>query len=149
MKNKNYDNDLFFTCSIIEYIARFTKNKRSYIVNTLGIKGIDFIFEYADVLHCENIDAVTDELITDYKIVNGTFDNVVECMNEGFRVPTFWDIGKVYMRLILALGGMETNRLIEVYNSYISECIDDYVIGFYYSNPDCIFESYKVSEMLD
>lgn len=148
MKNKNYDNDLFFTCSIIEYIARFTKNKRSYIVNTLGAKGIDFIYEYADVLHCENIDAVMDELITDYKILEGNFDNVEACAIEGYRIPTFWDIGKVYMRLVLALGGMDTNRLIDIYNSYISECIDDYTIGFYFSSPDCIFESYKVSEML-
>lgn len=148
MKNSKFDNNLFFTCSIIEYISRVTKNKRSYVVNMLGKKGIEFIYEYSDVMHCENIDAVTDELVTEYKIANGNFDNVKECENEGFRVPTFWDVGKVYMRLILSLGGMETNRFIEVYNSYIAECIDDYVIGFYTCSPECISESYKAGEML-
>ena len=29
------DNDLFFTCSLIDYIARKTKNKRVVVVNTL------------------------------------------------------------------------------------------------------------------
>ena len=29
------DNDLFFTCSLIEYIARKTKNKRADVVNAL------------------------------------------------------------------------------------------------------------------
>lgn len=30
------ENDLFFTCSLIDYIARKTKNKRADIVNALG-----------------------------------------------------------------------------------------------------------------
>ena len=30
------DNDLFFTCSLIDYIARQTHNKRSDIVDALG-----------------------------------------------------------------------------------------------------------------
>ncbi|MEW8994070.1 hypothetical protein [Clostridium sp.] len=57
----------------------------------------------------ENIDAVADELIRDYSIVNGTFDNVKECEEEGYRVPSFWDIGKVYMRLIMPLCDNEFN----------------------------------------
>ena len=153
MKNDKFNNNLFFTCSIIEYIGRLTKNKRAYIVNMLGAKGIDFIYEFADVLHSENIDAVADELIRDYKIVNGTFDNVKECEEEEYRVPSFWDVGKIYMRLIMPLCDNEFNSdkleiLIEVYNSYIAECIDDYVIGFYFSSPECIYESYKSGEML-
>ena len=30
------DNNLFFTCGLIEYIARKTKNTRSDVVNKLG-----------------------------------------------------------------------------------------------------------------
>ena len=30
------DNDLFYTCGLIDYIARKTKNKRKDIVNWLG-----------------------------------------------------------------------------------------------------------------
>lgn len=32
------DNDLFFTCSLIDFIARKTKNTRKDIVNKLGKK---------------------------------------------------------------------------------------------------------------
>ena len=31
------DNDLFYTCSLIDYIARKTKNKRVAVVDALGI----------------------------------------------------------------------------------------------------------------
>ena len=30
------DNDLFFTCALIDYIARKTKNTRATVVNALG-----------------------------------------------------------------------------------------------------------------
>lgn len=30
------DNDLFFTCALIDYIARKTKNTRADVVNALG-----------------------------------------------------------------------------------------------------------------
>ena len=39
------DNDLFFTCSLIEYIARKTKNKRADVVNALGRKNIEKILK--------------------------------------------------------------------------------------------------------
>ena len=35
------DNDLFYTCSLIEYIARKTKNTRADIVNQLGQKRLE------------------------------------------------------------------------------------------------------------
>lgn len=149
MQEKIYDNDLFFTCSIIEYIARLTKNERSVIVNAIGKNGIDRIYQDAEVMHCENIEAVANELISDYNISIGKFDNIAECEKANLRVPLFWDIGRVYMDLILRLKGEIIDTLIEVYNSYISKCIDDYNIGFYYCTPECIYESYKAGEMLD
>jgi len=149
VQEKIYDNDLFFTCSIIEYIARLTKNERSVIVNAIGKNGIDRIYQDAEVMHCENIEAVANELISDYNISIGKFDNIAECEKANLRVPLFWDIGRVYMDLILRLKGEIIDTLIEVYNSYISKCIDDYNIGFYYCTPECIYESYKAGEMLD
>jgi hypothetical protein len=149
VQEKIYDNDLFFTCSIIEYIARLTKNERSVIVNAIGKNGIDRIYQDAEVMHCENIEAVANELISDYNISIGKFDNIDECEKANLRVPLFWDIGRVYMDLILRLKGEIIDTLIEVYNSYIAKCIDDYNIGFYYCTPECIYESYKAGEMLD
>ena len=149
MKEKTFDNDLFFTCSIIEYIARLTKNERSFVVNAIGRDGINRIYQDAEVMHCENIDAVADELISDYNISIGIFDNIVECERANLKVPSFWDIGRVYMDLILRIKGEMIDTLMEVYNSYIAKCIDDYNIGFYYCTPECIYESYKAREMLD
>ena len=45
------DNDLFYTCSLIDYVARKTKNTRIDVVNALGKKNLERIYEYADVFH--------------------------------------------------------------------------------------------------
>ncbi len=38
MEESQKKNDLFFTCSLIEYIARKTKNTKKYIIEKLGKK---------------------------------------------------------------------------------------------------------------
>ena len=45
------DNDLFFVCSLIEYIARKTLNPRDAVVNAIGKDGLTHIYELADVYH--------------------------------------------------------------------------------------------------
>ncbi len=143
------DNNLFFTCSLIEYIARKTKNIRSEVVNKLGKDRINKIYELADVYHCDNIDAVSEDFINDANIVPGKFDNIAVC---GYAVPSHWDIGKVYKRLIKMVAKEEkieiVDALIEVYNSFISFKIDDYNSSVYYENPDYIFECYKEQKMI-
>ena len=59
-------NDLFFVCSLIEYVARKTKNERKIIVNALGHTGLEHFYDLAEVYHCENIDKVTSEIINKY-----------------------------------------------------------------------------------
>ena len=49
------NNALFFTCSLIEYIARETKNRRKDDVLYLG-EDLQRIYSYADVFHCEPIE---------------------------------------------------------------------------------------------
>ena len=56
-------NDLFFTCSLIDYIARKTKNRRRDVVNALGRVRLKKIYELADVYHSDNIDDVSDDFI--------------------------------------------------------------------------------------
>lgn len=73
------DNDLFYTCSLIEYIARKTKNIRADVVNQLGKEQIEKIYELADVYHCDNIERVAEDFIAVARIKNGTFDNVGAC----------------------------------------------------------------------
>ena len=55
------DNDLFYTCSLIDYIARKTKNVRSEVVNKLGKERLEKIYDLAEVYHCENIEKVSEE----------------------------------------------------------------------------------------
>ena len=54
------DNDLFYTCSLIDYISRKTKNIRADVVNQLGRKRLDKIYDLADVYHCDNIEQVSE-----------------------------------------------------------------------------------------
>ena len=143
------DNDLFYTCSLIEYIARKTKNTRADIVNQLGQKRLEKIYELADVYHSDNIDRVSDDFIEEAQISTGLFDNVGECK---YAIPSYWDIGKVYKRLIKKVSESEgitvIDALIKVYNSFISEKIDDYNSSVYYENPSYIYESYKENKIL-
>lgn len=143
------ENDLFFVCSLIDYIGRRTKNYRSTVVNALGKKELQHIYDYADVYHCENIDKVSDELIKKHQITEGNFDNVA---NARYSVPSHWDIGKVYQRLILdvahATESGVIDTLIAVYNSWINRKIDNYNSSMYYESPSYLFESYKAGTVL-
>ena len=57
------DNDLFYTCSLIDYIARKTKNKRAAVVDALGKECIAKIYDLADIYHSDNIERVSDDFI--------------------------------------------------------------------------------------
>lgn len=143
------DNDLFFTCSLIDYIARKTKNERAYVVNKLGKERIEKIYELADVYHSDNIDRVSDDFIREAGIENGSFDNVKEC---GYAIPSHWDIGKVYKRLIKGVAEREkigrVEALLKVYNSFISSKIDDYNSSMYYENLFYLLECYMEKKVL-
>ena len=89
-KNRNA---LFFTCSLIEFIGRETKNRRSDIVEYLGTKDIQQIYNYSDIFHCEPIAKVADDFINKDRIENGDFDNIVKCK---YAIPDYWDIGDVF-----------------------------------------------------
>ena len=143
------DNDLFFTCSLIDYIGRKTKNTRADVVNALGKKRLEKIYDLADVYHSDNIDRVSDDFIEECKITKGNFDNVGEC---GYSIPFHWDIGKVYKRLIKQVsrekGEEIIDTLIKVYNSFISPKIDDYNSSMYYENPSYLLECYLQNKVL-
>ena len=143
------ENDLFFTCSLIDYIARKTKNTRATVVEKLGRDRLEKIYDLADVYHCDNIDRVSDDFVQEAGITTGTFDNVAECR---YAIPTHWDIGKVYKRLIKQVAANEQidviDALMKVYRSFISPKIDDYNSSVYYENPSYIYECYRENKML-
>lgn len=137
------ENDLFFTCSLIEYIARKTKNRRADVANALGKAAISKIYDLADVYHSDNIDCVSDHFINSAKITDGSFDNVSAAK---YAVPSHWDIGKVYKRLVLGIAretGMDiADALLAAYNSFVSDKIDDYNSSFYYEAPNNILNAF-------
>lgn len=143
------DNDLFYTCSLIDYIARKTKNTRSDVVNKLGKERIEKIYDLADVYHCDNVERVSDDFIEEAGIESGTYDNVGQCR---YSIPSYWDIGKVYKRLIKQVSENDNisviDALLKVYNSFISLKIDDYNSSVYYESPSYIYECYRENQIL-
>jgi len=142
-------NNLFFLCSLIEYIGRKTTNHRNVVVNAIGKDKLQHILDLADIYHSENIDKLSFELIEKHKIQDGKFDNI---STAEYSIPTHWDIGKVYKRLIIEVSKKENKpiiqTLIEVYNSWLSGKIEDFNGSIYYESPDYLFQSYLAGKSL-
>lgn len=142
-REEQKENDLFFTCSLIEYIARKTKNKRSETVDILGRASIEKIYDSADVYHSDNIETVSDSFIEKSGLKEGTFDNVSDAE---YAVPSHWDIGKIYKRLILGIsrekGLSVMDSLFEAYHSFVTDKIQDYNSSFYYDAPQNILNAF-------
>jgi hypothetical protein len=145
---ENEKNDLFYVCSLIEYIARVTKNKRAVIVNALGKNGIEKQLYDAQVNHCLSFEQVSDEIIEQYQISQGNFDTIKDCK---YTIPSFQDIGQLYCIMIedCAKHGETVNELINIFTSFISDEISDFKTGVYYQNPSYLECSYQAGYLLD
>lgn len=139
-------NDLFFLCSFIEYISRLTKNRKKYVVKKIGKEKLQNIYNLAEVYHSENIEKVAYEIINECNIENGNY--ILKIKN---NKPTFWEIGRVYQRLILLVNPDKNKYIdtfIEVMCSWIIEKIDNYESSMYYENTDYLYECYKEGKVL-
>lgn len=135
---KTSENNLFFVCSLIEYIARKTKNTKKYIVQKLGKDKVSKIYDLVEVYHSENIDKVTDELIKELNIDEGSY-----VLNIKNGKPTFWELGRIYQRLILKKDknpDMFIDNLIIILTSFIIPKLDNYDSSLYYENIDYLDE---------
>ena len=143
MKNNN---DLFYVCSLIEYIARKTKNRRDDIVNQLG-SDLQRIYNYADVFHCEPIEKVADDFIQRNNILDGDFDNLNSCI---YDIPDYWDIGEVFARLIEDCYEEEDiiDGIRKVYSSWLADKILNFNSDLYYQSREYIAVCYKEGEIL-
>lgn len=140
-------NDLFYLCSLIEYISRVTFNTKNDIVAKIGKEGLTKIYSLSSILHAEPIQKVSDEVIEEYKIEQGNYPNNL-FKN---KIPTYWDIGKVYQRLIVMASEGELeyiDSLMEVLTSWIIPKIDNYDSSMYYESPSYIYECYKAGKIL-
>lgn len=146
MTEKEKD-DIFYVCSLIEFIARKTCNHRKDVVKHFSREDIARQLRLAEVNHCLSFEQVSDELIEEYHILEGNFDTVKECK---YAVPSETAIGMVYQQLILATceNGDIEEAIIDVFSSFISDEISDFNSNIYYSNPDYLKWSYLGGELL-
>lgn len=145
MSMKN-DNNLFYTCSLIEYLGRVTKNRRRDLVRYLS-PDIRRIYSHADVFHCEPIEKVADDFVERCKIPMGDYDNIESAK---YEVPDYWDIGEVFERLIEDVSGDEVDpeKIAEVFSSWMADKILDFNSDLYYQPREYLAECYKAGEIL-
>lgn len=147
---KKNDSDLFFCCSLIEFIGRECNLKRIDVVNALGEETVRRIYDFADVLHCEPIAKNADVYIEMCSIIKGDFDNISTCK---YDVPSYWTIGKVYSRVIenILFDNVDydiVTTLFDVYSSFVSDSISFYNSDFFYQSREYIYECYKSGTIL-
>lgn len=146
MNREEYKDDVFYVCTLIEYIARKTKNHRQDVVKHFTISDILHQLEAAPMNHCLSLEQVSDEVIEDYHITEGTFDTVKECR---YQVPPETAIGRVYQALVLSLYvDNYAQGILDVFASFISDEISDFNSNVYYSNPDYLKYSFQEGYML-
>lgn len=145
---KKERNDYFYVCSLIEYTARKTYNRRGVIVRALGKEGLEKQLYDAEVNHCLSFEQVSDEIIEQYPISQGNFDTITDCK---YTVPGFMDIGKLYSILIedCAKPGEELEEMMKVFTSFISDEISNFETDLYYQNPSYLECSYKAGYLLE
>ena len=141
-------NDLFYVCSLIEYTARKTTNRRRVVAEALGEEGIKKQLLDAGVNHCLSFEQVSDELIEQYHIPTGDFDTITGCK---YSIPSYLDIGKLYAIMIedCAQPGKEPSELIQIFSSFISDEISNFKTGLYYETPSYLECSYQEGRLLD
>ena len=146
MITKEY-NDLYYVCALIEYIARQTKNHRSYVVKRIGVEGLRRQLKDAAVNHCLSFEQVSDELIERYGIDEGDFETVERCK---YKVPDYVDIGKLYATIIEDVINDEPreNAIYKVFSSFLSDMISDFNSDLYYQNPSYLEQSYLAGKLL-
>lgn len=127
---------------------RKTKNTRRDMISYFDESAVAHLLKAAEVNHCLSFDQVSDELIEQYGIREGTSDSVAECK---YEVPYYLSIGFVYQILIMDIckeNDSVAKKLIEVFSSFISDEISDFNSSVYYSNPDYLKHSYLEGRLL-
>ena len=145
--NEKRKDDIYYVCTMIEYEARITNNHRKEIVSKLAKKGIEHELKVAEVNHCLSFEQVSDEWIDQYHISMGEFNTVSNCK---YTVPSVTSIGRVYQELVIATAAEneETQAIIDVFSSFLSDEISNFNSSLYYSNPDYLRCSYEAGELL-
>ena len=140
------DNSLFYTCSLIEYIGREKKLRRGDVVEKLGPQAVRRIYDHTDVLHSDPIEHVAEVYSDMAGMTEGDFDNVKACK---YTVPTYWDIGKVFTRLIEDVSpDSHIDGVEKVYRSWMTDEISNYNSDLFYQSREYLKECFLAGEIL-
>lgn len=126
-------NDIYYTACLIEFTGRKTKNSRKSIVERIGKEGLLRLISLSDVNHCLPFEQVSDELIEDYQIKEGTFDTISNCK---YSVPSVMRIGRVYARLVETISKSKDaygETLYEVMTSSLPDAISDFNSSLFFA----------------
>ena len=149
------ENNLFYVCSLIEYVGRKTKNRRGDIVAAMDDDCLKHQLDYADVNHSLPFERVSNELIAECGIKNGTFDTITGCR---YSIPSETSIGRVYSTLVEGVLSLQVAESVsssstidairKVFGSFIVDEIADSANGVYCENPSYLRESFKAGRLL-
>ena len=117
--------DIYYVCSLLEYISRKTRNHRQDVIRYFSIADIERQLRIASVNHCLSFEQVSDEIIDEFGIKEGQFDTVKECK---YEVPSVTSIGMLYQDLVLSTMKDENaaKGIIDVFSSFITDEISDF-----------------------
>ena len=127
-------NDIYFVCYMIERIARKLHQHNRYVVERMGENGLYRQLSLASTTHCLNPLQVEDDWIEEYHMEKGTFDITNINLSYTDKVPSPTQMGKVYARLIQSVSNPDNLLQVfrQVYNSPVSDTIDNYNCSAYY-----------------
>lgn len=139
--------DIYYVCSLLEYISRKTRNHRQDVIRYFSLADIERQLRIASVNHCLSFEQVSDEIIDEFGIKEGQFDTVKECK---YEVPSVTSIGMLYQDLVLSTMKDENaaKGIMDVFSSFITDEISDFNSSVYYTNPDYLRCSYLEGRML-
>ena len=145
--NSQEKDDLFYLCSLIEYIGRKTNNRRGDIVKKIGREELHILYKLASVNHCLSFEQVSDEVIEKCNISSGNYDTVSSCK---YEVPSYRDIGANYKRIILSVNKNNViDTLYDVFTSFISDAMSNFNSDFYYQNDSYMTACYLDGKVLE
>lgn len=145
--NDKLKDDIYYVCTMIEYVARLTDNHRKDVVKKISRKDMEHQIKVAEVNHCLSYEQVADEWIEQYKIEKGDFNTVKDCR---YEIPSVNAIGRVYQQLVIETTkeNEEAQTIIDVFSSFISDEISNFNSNVYYSTPDYLKCSYEEGVLL-
>ena len=97
MAAKWKEDDLFYICTMIEYVARKTHNRSGDVVKYLSDRNLIHQLKVACVNHCLSFEQVCDEWIEEYGIAEGMHENTAVYRNP---IPTETAVGRIYQERI-------------------------------------------------